>query len=190
MGQKPQTLTFIPELTLNPMIAKAPLNEVAVFAQRYLVQIPEGDIIQRLQQQAAELKTILTNLPDEKLNYAYGPDKWSIKELFGHMVDTERILAYRALCIARGDQQTLPGFDENEYVNHAFFKEREFASLWQEYEWQRLSNITLFSSFNQQTLLREGMANNSPVTVRGLITIIAAHEFHHMQILKNRYLTE
>ncbi|RDC63100.1 DinB family protein [Adhaeribacter pallidiroseus] len=170
------------------MIAKAPLTEVAPFYHRYLEQIPEGDIITLLQQQAEKLKTSLQDLPLETQDFAYGPGKWTIKEVLGHLVDTERIMAYRALCIARGEQQSLPGFEENEYVAHAAFGERELGSLLQEYRWQRQSNLVLFQSFPAETLQRSGRANNSPATVRGLITVIAAHEFHHMQILKDRYL--
>jgi uncharacterized damage-inducible protein DinB len=170
------------------MIAKAPLTELAPFYHRYLQQIPEGDIITLLQQQAEELITSLQHLPPEKQNFAYGPGKWTIKELFGHMIDTERIMAYRALCIARGEKQPLPGFEENEYVAHAAFAERELGSLLEEYRLQRQSNLVLFQSFSPETLQRTGTSNNFPATVRGLITVIAAHEFHHMQILKERYL--
>ena len=170
------------------MIAKAPLSEVAVFYHRYLQQIPEGDIIPRLQQQAEELKTSLQYLPPEQQDFAYEPGKWTIKELFGHMIDTERIMAYRALCMARGDKQSLPGFEESEYVAHAAFGERALGSLLQEYQWQRQSNLVLFQSFSPETLQRTGMASNYPATVRGLITVIAAHEFHHLQILRERYL--
>jgi uncharacterized damage-inducible protein DinB len=169
------------------MIAKAPLTEVGQFYHRYLQQIPDGDILPLLQHQAEELTSSLQHLPPEKQNLAYAPGKWTVKELFGHLVDTERIMAYRALCIARGEKQSLPGFEENEYVAHAAFADRGLGSLLQEYRLQRQSNIVLFQSFSPETLLRTGMANNHPATVRGLITVIAAHEFHHMQILKNRY---
>ena len=169
------------------MIAKAPLTEVAEFFHRYLHQITEGDIITRLQQQADNLTAKLQHLPPEKQNFAYETGKWTVKELFGHLVDTERIMAYRALCMARGEKQSLPGFDEINYVAHAAFAERELGSLLQEYNLQRQSNLVLFQSFSPETLQRTGMANNSPATVRGLITVIAAHEFHHMQILKDRY---
>ncbi len=172
------------------MIAKALLTEVGHFYHRYLQQIPEGDIIPRLQQQAEILKISLQHLPTDKQDFAYEPGKWTIKELFGHMIDTERIMAYRALCIARGEKQSLPGFEENEYVANAAFAERELDSLLQEYSWQRQSNLVLFQSFSPEALQRTGLANNYPATVRGLITVIAAHEFHHMQILKERYLLE
>jgi uncharacterized damage-inducible protein DinB len=145
-------------------------------------------MVTRLQQQAEELTSSLQHLPPEKQEFAYAPGKWTLKELFGHMVDTERIMAYRALCIARGEKQSLPGFEENDYVAHAAFAERELSSLLQEYRLQRQSNIFLFKSFSPAVLQRTGLANNHPATVRGLITVIAAHELHHMQILKDRYL--
>ncbi|PSR52953.1 DinB family protein [Adhaeribacter arboris] len=169
------------------MIAKASIAELAPFYHRYLQQIPEGDILVRLQEQADELKKMLTPLLPEKQNYAYDAGKWTVKELFGHMIDTERIMAYRTLCIARGEEQSLPGFEENAYVANAQFSKREWSSLLQEYQWQRQANIILFESFDETTLPRTGTANNNPATVRGLITVIAAHEFHHVQILKERY---
>ncbi len=169
------------------MIPKAPLSELAPFYHRYLQQIPEGDILVRLREQAEEINKMLSSLPAEKQNYAYDLGKWTVKELFCHMVDTERIMAYRALCIARGEKQSLPGFEENDYVANAHFSTRELSSLLQEYELQRQANITLFQSFDANTLQRTGTANNSSTTVAGMITVIAAHEFHHMQILKERY---
>ncbi|QMU28467.1 DinB family protein [Adhaeribacter radiodurans] len=169
------------------MISKAPLSEVAPFYHRYLQQIPEGDILVRLQEQADDISKLLTSLSSEKQNFAYKSGKWTVKELFGHMIDTERIMAYRALCIARGEKQSLPGFEENDYVAAAQFSKREINSLLQEYQLQRHGNITLFASFDETTLQRAGTMNNNNATVRGILTIIAAHEFHHLQILKDRY---
>jgi uncharacterized damage-inducible protein DinB len=170
------------------MIIKAGLAEVAAFYHRYLEQIPEADVLTLLREQADKIRNLLFDLPPEKLDFAYAPGKWTVKELFGHMIDTERIMAYRALCIARGETQSLPGFDENTYVAQAHFKNRAIESLLQEYTLQRQSNLVLFESFDEQTLQTTGTANNNPATVRGIITVIAAHEFHHLQLLEERYL--
>ena len=169
------------------MITKADLAEVAPFYHRYLDQIPSTDVLTLLRDQAEKVKNILTSLPDEKQNYAYAPGKWTIKELFGHMIDTERIMAYRALCIARGETQSLPGFDENTYVTQARFQNRSLGSLFQEYYLQRQCNLTLFESFDEPMLETTGTANNNPATVRGIVTIIAAHECHHLHLLQDRY---
>ena len=172
------------------MIAKASLAETASFYHRYLNQIPDGDILELLIKQAEEVKGLLSSLPIGKHDYAYGPGKWTLKQLFGHMVDTERIMAYRALCIARGEETSLPGFDENAYVNHANFENRDLANIIREYAALRESNLALFASFSEEVLARSGMANNNKGIVRGFITVIAAHEFHHLQIIKQRYLAD
>lgn len=170
------------------MIAKAQPSETVPFYLRYLNQIPDQDMLALLENQAKEIVHLFTNLTPEKLNFAYAPGKWSLKELFGHMVDTERIMAYRTLCIARGETISLPGFDENAYVENAEFKNRDLENLITEYKGLRQSNLALFQSFNDEVLARSGSANNSPATVRGIISIIAAHEFHHLQIIKSQYL--
>lgn len=168
------------------MIQKADAAEVAPFYHRYLAQIPAGDVLARLQQQAATVEALL-QLPGEKLNFAYAPGKWTVQEVCGHLIDTERVMAYRALCLARGETQALPGFDENAYVAYARFSNRPPSSLQREYNYQRQSNLTLFASLDADRLPATGSVNGSPATVRGLITIIAAHEFHHLQILRERY---
>lgn len=170
------------------MIAKASPSETASFYHRYLNQIPDEDILGLLKHQAEEVKELFSNLSPEKQDFAYASGKWTLKELFGHMIDTERIMAYRTMCIARGETVSLPGFDENSYVDKAKFYTRELTNLIQEYYQQRQSNIALFASFDDEVLTQTGTANNSSVTVRGIISIIAAHEYHHLQIIKERYL--
>ena len=171
------------------MIRKADPAEVAPFYHRYFAQIPAGDVLARLHQQAEMMKALM-ELPGEKLNFAYAPGKWTVQEVFGHLIDTERIMAYRALCIARGETQSLPGFDENTYVAHARFSHRHPGSLQQEYNYQRQSNLALFQSLDEEMLGATGLANHNRATVRGLITVIAAHEYHHLQILRERYLVD
>lgn len=146
------------------------------------------DVLNELQQQAEQFPAFIQGIPIAKENYAYAPGKWTIKELIGHIIDTERIMAYRALRFARNDDQNLPGFDENEYVKHSHYSERSLESLAEEFTLVRKANLFLFESFNEEELVRRGLANNNEVSVRALVFIIAGHLNHHQQVLKERYL--
>ena len=122
-----------------------------------------------------------------KGDYAYGPDKWTVKEVIGHMCDTERIFAYRALRFSRGDSTELPGFDENTYVAHSNFKSRTMDDLLEELWAVRAATLSLAKHVPEPAMSLRGSANGSPVTVRALLYIIAGHERHHLGILKERY---
>lgn len=153
----------------------------------YISQV-EGNVLNELKEQAEQFPTFIRSIPKAKENYAYAPGKWTIKELIGHIIDTERIMAYRALRFARNDDQNLPGFDENEYVKHSHYSERSLESLAEEFTLVRKANLFLFESFNEEELVRRGLANNNEVSVRALVFIIAGHLNHHQQVLKERYL--
>jgi uncharacterized damage-inducible protein DinB len=131
---------------------------------------------------------MLLNMSDDNAEKGYAPGKWSVKELVGHMQDTERIMAYRCLCISRGEGQPLPGFDENEYVANANFNEQTLVDLLVQYKLLRQSNLTFFQNMTEAMLMRSGLANGNPVTARALVAIIAGHELHHLGILEEKYL--
>lgn len=151
------------------------------------INLVNGDIIEILERQGAAFSNLLNNLV-EKGDYAYAPGKWTIKELAGHIIDTERIMAYRLLCFARNEKAMLPGFDEDEYVNHAFFKNRSLFSLSEEFAALRKANMFLIKTLNDNELDRMGDANGKNMSVRALVYVLAGHVIHHTNIIEERYL--
>src|SRR5690606_27112498 len=123
-----------------------------------------------------------------KLDYRYAQDKWTIKEILLHLIDTERVFAYRAMCIARKDLTELPGFDQDAFVVHSHANERSVESLLSEYRNVRMATVSLFDSFDLRGLEQIGVANGSDLSVRAIVFIIIGHENHHLQIIKERYL--
>ncbi|HXG91154.1 MAG TPA: DinB family protein [Blastocatellia bacterium] len=170
-------------LALRPSSA-----EYAPYYVRYISLVPEGDIIQTLSQQLEDTLSLLSSIPESKAGYRYAPDKWSIKEVIGHIIDAERVFAYRALRFARNDKTPLASFEQDDYVRTGGFDERKLADLAEEFEHVRRGNIRLFSSFSNEALSRTGIASEKEVSVRALLYIIAGHERHHIEILKSRYL--
>jgi len=153
----------------------------------YIEKVETEDLIEALTNQRTEVETFYKTLTDETAAYRYAPGKWSLKELLGHLADAERIFAYRALCIARGETQPLPGFDENTYVENARFDELPLASLWEQYHTTRLATLALARSLPQDAQRRRGNANGHEVSARALFAIIAGHERHHLEIIEERY---
>ena len=135
-----------------------------------------------------EFPKFLLELPEAKWDYAYGPGKWTLKEVLQHIIDTERVFAYRLLRISRGDKTPLPGFDENEYVNMSNARDRDPDALIDEYINVRRSTISLIDSLPNDVLLKMGTASDHPISVRALVYIIAGHEQHHLSIIRERYL--
>ena len=154
----------------------------------YLSLVPDGDIIQTLEQQIENSLSVLQNIPSDKANFRYAPDKWSVKELLGHLIDSERIFSYRALSFARNDQTSLPGYDQDDYVREGHFDTRNLADMVEEFATVRRATIQLFRPLNETEWLRHGKANENDVSVRALAYIIAGHELHHMGVLRSRYL--
>ncbi|MFK7845356.1 MAG: DinB family protein [Rhodothermales bacterium] len=154
----------------------------------YVEQVPDVKLLKLLQSQSEKTKDLFGGLTSEQVDYAYAPGKWTLKEMLGHLCDTERIFVYRALCMARGDQQSLPGMDENEYMVHANFAGRTIESLILEYDSIRNATIQFLTYLTADDLNRTGTANNGHFTVNALMYIIAGHELHHMAIVKERYL--
>jgi hypothetical protein len=162
-------------------------TEYAPFYHTYVKTVGE-DVFASLNQQLLSIPEFIKRIPAQKEDYAYAPGKWTVKEVFGHIIDTERIMAYRALRIARADETPLPGFEENDYVTHSHYHERSMESLAAEFELVRKSNLFLFESFNDEELKRMGSASGKNVSVRALLFIVAGHVNHHKRILEERYL--
>lgn len=165
-------------------------EEYAEYYQTYVSLVPEGDIIQVLTDQMKETVGIVSKLDDEQLSYRYATGKWSVKEVVGHITDTERIMSYRLLSIARGETSSLPGYDENAYVEEAGFDDIPVRDLIEHYVSVRLATIQLIKSLSKMALERKGTANGHPVSTRALMMIIAGHEMHHRNIIVERYLSK
>jgi hypothetical protein len=172
----------------RPALAKPAASEYASYYDRYVSKVPEGDIIETLVTQIGDTIALLRDLSGERAAHRYAPDKWSIKEVVGHMVDTERIFAYRALRFARNDATPIEGFDQDPYIANAAFDTCSLADLLAEFEHVRRANVLMFRNLSPEAWLRQGVASENPVTVRALAYIMAGHEAHHVGVLRERYL--
>ena len=160
----------------------------APYYDSYIALIEDSDIISTLEEQMNSTYEFLNNIGEEKGNYAYQPGKWSIKELVGHLADSERVFGYRALRFARNDKTELAGYEQDDYVANSNFKERTLKDLAEELLYLRKSNLILFRSFTDDMLKMTGIANESEVSVDALLFIIAGHEKHHINVIKEKYL--
>jgi hypothetical protein len=153
----------------------------------YISKVPDGDLLKMLEEQRRETQAVLARVSDAKAMHRYAPDKWSVKEVIGHLADTERVFGYRALRFARADTTPLPGFDEKAWTPAGRFDARSLKDLAGEFDAVRRASIGLFAGMDAQALAGRGTANNNPITVRAIAWIIAGHERHHMGILHERY---
>lgn len=163
-------------------------TEYAPYYGKYVSLVPEGDVLTTLAEQMDSTVRLLRSIDEEKAGHRYADDKWSIKELVGHLIDGERIFAYRALRFSRGDRTELPGFEQDDYVRAASFDACRFDELVREFELVRGSNLLLFKHLPDEAWQRRGVASDAEVSVRALCFIMAGHVQHHIEILKTRYL--
>ncbi|MCB0473405.1 MAG: DinB family protein [Flavobacteriaceae bacterium] len=165
-------------------------SEYAVFYKTYINTLidNEFDIIENMEASYTAAKNLFENLPPEKQLFSYAPGKWTIKELVQHLIDTERVFAYRALCFSRNDVAELPGFDENQFIDNCNANDRPFGELLSEFDVIRASSVALFRSFTDEMLLRKGIANGNSMSVRAVGYIISGHLLHHLQVIKQCYL--
>jgi hypothetical protein len=163
-------------------------SEHAPYYSRYTCLVRKGDIVETLERQYPETVALLSPLSDVEASYRYAPDKWSIKEVLGHVTDTERIFAYRALRIARNDQTPIEGFEQDDYVRAANFSDCHFEKMLEEFTWVRRASLLLFQQLSPEAWLRTGTASQLAVSVRALAYILAGHELHHRTVLKEKYL--
>lgn len=171
------------------MINRPQPDEYSEFAARYVNLVgdePITDLLASLQQSTYNL---FMNLDPAKGDYAYAEGKWTIKQVIGHMCDTERVFAYRALVFSR-ESITLPGFDQDVYMQGTTFNERSIESLANELKTIRESTLYLFKSFTGEQSIKKGIASGSPFSVRAYAYMTAGHEMHHIKILKERYLVD
>ena len=153
----------------------------------YVSLVPEEDVVSVIEQQSSETQKLIASLDEGRAMYRYAEGKWSVKEVIGHLTDAERVFGYRALCISRGDKNSLPGFDENEYMRNANFDDWRVGDLAESYALTRRANIVMFRNLREDVWDRRGVANNNEITVRALAYVIAGHERHHLKVLRERY---
>lgn len=163
-------------------------DEYAEWYAGYVALVPEGDILSTLASQPDDLDTLLEGVPEESSTFRYAPDKWSLRQLVGHMIDGERVFALRALCFSRGESAALPGFDEKTYVASSSYADLPCAELRREFRMLREANVMMFSRLDAEGWSRSGVASGNAVTVRALAWIMVGHPRHHMKVIGERYL--
>jgi len=167
---------------------KRPLEgDYAAFYAGYMKNVPDN-VIKALEEQLHSTNSFLKAIPQDKIDFRYTEGKWNIKEIVGHLIDNERIMVYRALSISRNEKQSLPPFEQDDYVRESNYSKRDYTDLVDELRKVRESNLPMFKSFSEEILDRRGVANNTEVTVRAILFIIGGHEIHHINIIKERYL--
>jgi uncharacterized damage-inducible protein DinB len=163
-------------------------NEYAPYYEKYISLVPGGEVVETLARQIEDTLALLRGIDEERASARYEPGKWSIRQVVGHLIDAERIFAYRALCIARGDRTPLPGMDPDTYMEVANFDARALSDLAEEFGLLRRGNVHMLRAFDEEAWRRRGTASDNEVTARALAYIIAGHETHHVRIIRTRYL--
>lgn len=154
---------------------------------RYMALVPAGDLVEILRRQGDEMRALLAPLDDVRAAARFAPGKWTVKQVLGHVMDAERVFAYRALRIGRGDRTPLPGYEDDDYIATGGFERRPIADLVEEMASIRGATVTLFASFDASAWLREGTANGHPISVRALGCDIVGHERYHANVLREKY---
>jgi hypothetical protein len=172
------------------MFKKPDLEMFPEYTRSYIKLIPEGDIIDILAEQLVTTFKLLSEVTGAEAEFRYEAGKWTVSEVLGHLTDTERIMSYRILRIARGDTTPLLGFDENEFVKEASFYKRTMADLLEDYQNVRRATISLLKGLPQNSLLNISKANGYDVSVETIAYMIAGHELHHLKIIKEKYLSK
>jgi len=163
-------------------------GENAPYYDRYISLVPGNDILAALDEQRRQTLLLLCGRTEADGDLRYAPDKWSLKEVLGHLNDTERIMSYRALRISRGDQTPIEGFEQDDYVRNGPFGRTSLPDLIEDYIAVRRATISLFRNLDDEAWTRRGTANKNEVTVRALAYLIAGHELHHRRIIEEKYL--
>ena len=170
------------------LITKPSPEEFPDFYGKYIALVNSENLIEALTEQGRQFNEFIYSVPPEKFDYRYAEGKWMVKEIISHILDAERIFAYRALRFARNDKTPLSGFEENDYVLQSNAANRTMDSMLEEMTHVRCSTILLFFSFTNEMALRKGIANGREISVRSIGYIIAGHMQHHMNVIKERYL--
>jgi hypothetical protein len=157
------------------------------YYERYIALVPEGNILDHLEDQLADLRALVAAVPESEAGHRYASGKWTLREVLGHLVDTERVLAYRAFSIARGEIQPLNGYEPEEYAVEAEADRTRMADLYEEFENLRRGNIAMLRRLPAEAWKRVGTASGHPVSVRALAYIMAGHIPHHLRIVREQY---
>lgn len=165
-------------------------NEYYEYYGKYVSLVSETEIIPALEKQISEIQKLSAEISEEKAAFAYAEGKWTIKELLGHLIDTEKIFAYRAMRIARGDKTPMEGYEQDGYIENANFNDYTFSGLIEELTLARQTNLSFFKNLSDEAWLRTGTASGYPFSVRALAYISVGHIRHHANILKTRYLSQ
>lgn len=168
-------------------VARPQPGEFAPYYEHYISLVPGDDILTTLDQQRRETMLLLSCRDDDEGDFRYAPEKWSAKEVLGHVCDSERIFAYRALRISRADATPMEGFEQDDYVHNGPFAHRPLADLVEDFIAVRRATLSLLRNLDEAAWLRRGIANKNEVTVRALAYIVAGHELHHRRILEEKY---
>ncbi|MEN4762344.1 DinB family protein [Chryseobacterium sp. C39-AII1] len=166
------------------------MSDFKKYVQRYLDHIPSENWLEELKKSGEKTVEMYSKLTEEQSLFAYAEGKWTLKELLLHLSDTERIFQYRILAFARGDQNELPGFDEELYADQSFANERSLDSLLEEYQLVRKSSQILLETLNPSVLNNIGIANGNQISVKTIGKLIVGHNIHHLNIIKERYLVK
>lgn len=162
-------------------------GEYAPYYGAYVAVVPEGDIVDILEAQVGEMSGLLAGRSDRDGEFRYAPGKWSVKEVLGHVMDIERVEAYRVLRISRKDKTPLPGVEQDDYVRYGPYARCRLADLVEEFTHLRRTSVAMLRALDEKAWLRRGVANNHEVSVRALAYVMAGHARHHMRILEQKY---
>jgi uncharacterized damage-inducible protein DinB len=171
-----------------PMTTKPNPDEYLDYYSTYISLVPDGNIVEVLSNQINDTLALLDRIDEAQAGYRYEANKWSIRELVGHVIDSERVFSYRALRFSRGDQTALAGYEQDDYVANGSFESYPLKELRDELESVRRATVFLFKHLDEKAWTRRGVANDAEVSVRALAFMIAGHELHHREILQTRYL--
>ncbi len=162
--------------------------EFPEYFNKYINLIVGDNILKVMEDQIIDFQELISSFTEENEDFVYAPAKWTPKEVIGHIIDTERIMAYRALCFARKDKTPLPGYDDMEYVKNARFNSRTLYDLAHEFAVVRESNLALFKRLDKEALDEVGVANGKSISVRATLFFIAGHTLHHINVIRAKYL--
>jgi len=162
-------------------------TEYAEYHANYISQVPGSDVVGVLESQRLQMLQLFSARSERDGSFRYAPDKWTVKEVLGHITDTERVFTYRALRIGRGDVTPLPGFEQDDFIRNGAFERRTLADLAEEFGMVRVASLALFRSFGDEAWERRGVASQKEITVRALAFITAGHQIHHRTILEEKY---
>lgn len=172
----------------SPSLTRPDPSEYTTYAERYISLVPDGAIGETLARQFEEYLPIYRGISEEKGAYRYAPGKWSLKQVLGHVIDTERILGFRGLAASRGEKKPIPGFEQDDYVAAVNFDGRTVSDLIDEFVAVRAASVRLFEHMTDEMLMRRAIANNNEISARAAGYFIAGHERYHIKHMKEHYL--